>query len=89
MSDYNEYIFDINHLIDTLYKKRQNIVHLQHVLAQYKRVFPKSDMYRFKWLEHTCVNVIDDIDAVYDSLVISRAYAEIRHLMRRRKYMKY
>lgn len=87
--NYNEYIFDITHLIDTLYKRRQNIVHLQHILTQYKRVVPKSDMYRFRWLEKSCVNIVEDLDAVYDSLVISRAYAETRHLMRRRKYMKY
>lgn len=89
MSNYNEFIFDITHLIDTLYKKRQNIVHLQHIICQYKRVMPKSYMYRLKWLEHTCVNAIDDIDATYDSLVIARAFAEARHLMRRRKHMKY
>lgn len=88
MSNYNEYIFDITHLIDTLYQKRQNIVHLQHVLAQYKRVMPKSDMYRFKWLERSCVHTIEDIDAVFDTLVIAKSFAEIRHLMRRRKYMK-
>lgn len=89
MSNYNEYIFDITHLIDTLYQKRQNIVHLQHILAQYKRVMPKSDMYRFKWLERSCVHTIEDIDSVYDTLVCARAFAEIRHLHRLKKYMKY
>lgn len=89
MSKYNEFLFDISRLIDTLYQKRQSTVHLLFTIDKYKRVVQKGDMYRLNWLKKSCMYEIEDIDAVYDTLVTNRAFAEARHFMRLRKYMKY